>query len=137
MERAEALTRLGEARSGHLGTVRPDGRPQVLVVTFAMLGEDVVTAIDHKPKRTRHLQRLANIEANPAVSLLVDHYEEEWDRLWWVRVDGQARIHHTGGLWSGAIEALAEKYHQYRERPPDGPVIAVTPDRVTWWEGNR
>ena len=137
MDRAEALIRLARARSGHLGTVRPDAKPHVVVVTFAAVGGNVVTAIDHKPKRTQRVQRLVNIEANRSASLLVDHYDEDWDGLWWVRLDGSASIHRTGELWSGAIDALVDKYPQYRERPPEGPVIVIAQDRVTWWDGTR
>jgi PPOX class probable F420-dependent enzyme len=134
MDRTEALTRLANARTGHLATIRPDGRPHVVVVTFAMTGDRVVTAVDHKPKRTRRLQRLANIEANPAVSFLADRYEDDWERLWWVRLDGEASIHTDDVVWSEAIAVLSEKYPQYQERSPQGPAIVITPDRVSWWE---
>ena len=134
MDRAESLDRLAAARSGHLATVRPDGRPHVVVVTFALIDEFAITAIDHKPKSTRRLQRIANIEANPVASLLVDHYEDDdWDDLWWVRVDGRATIHHDGTLRQHAVEALAIKYVQYEEQPPVGPVIAVALDGVSSW----
>lgn len=108
-----------------------------MVVTFAVMAGNVVTAIDHKPKRTERLQRLVNIEANPSTSLLVDHYDEDWARLWWVRVDGPASIHREGEVWSGAIDALVAKYPPYQEHPPRGPVIAISQDRVTCWEGTR
>jgi PPOX class probable F420-dependent enzyme len=121
------------ARSGHLGTVRPDGRPHVVVVTFAVADGNIVTAIDHKPKRTERLQRLVNIEANPWVTFLVDHYENDWNRLWWARADGPASIHTSGDVRDVAIEALAAKYDQYRDRPPEGPVIVIEPDRVISW----
>ncbi len=138
MDRAESLDRLAAARSGYLATVRPDGRPHVVVVTFALIDEFAVTAIDHKPKSTRRLQRLANIEANPMASLLVDHYDDDdWEGLWWVRVDGDAAIHHEGPLREHAIEALTIKYAQYKERPPEGPVIAVALDGVTSWASSE
>lgn len=137
MDRAEALIRLGQAGSGHLATVRPDGRPHVVVVTFAVVDGKVVTAVDHKPKRTERLQRLVNVEANGWASLLVDRYEDDWDRLWWVRLDGPASIHRQGEMWSAAVDALAAKYPQYREQPPRGPVIVISPDRVTGWESTR
>lgn len=133
MTRSEDLARLSEARRGHLATVRRDGRPHLVVVTFATLDATVVTAIDEKPKTTTRLQRIVNIEANPNVSFLVDHYAEDWERLWWVRVDGTAVIHHEGEPHTRAIDALADKYPQYQTRPPRGPVIAITPDRVTSW----
>lgn len=124
------------ARSGHLATVRPDGSPHVVVITFAIVGDDVVTAVDEKPKTTRHLQRLVNVEANPAVSFLIDHYEENWVELWWVRVDGRATVLHHNDARDRAVEALAAKYPDYRDRPPQGPVMSVSMDRVTSWAYN-
>lgn len=128
------MARLASARSGHLATVTPDGRPHVVVVTFALAGENLVTAIDHKQKSTTRLQRLANVEENRRATLLVDHYDEDWSRLWWVRIDGPATVHHGGETHSSAIQALVAKYSQYRERPPEGPAIAVFVERVTFWE---
>lgn len=133
MQRAEALGLLTRARSGHLATVRPDGRPHLVVVTFAVSGHRIVTAIDHKPKTTVHLQRLRNIEAGSGASFLVDHFEEDWGRLWWVRVDGPASIHGSGEIRDDAVSALAKKYNPYLARPPEGPVIAVEIDKVTSW----
>lgn len=133
MSHSEILARLARARSGHLATVRPDGRPHVVVITFAIVDDTVATAIDEKPKTTRRLQRLVNIEANPAVSFLVDHYDDDWTRLWWVRIDGAATVHHRGELREQAVEALAAKYSQYVERPPEGPVIVISPDRISSW----
>lgn len=137
VDRAEALIRLAAAPSGHLATIRPDGKPHIVVVTFAVTGGNIVTAIDHKPKTTSRLQRLVNIEANRSVSFLVDEYDEDWSRLRWVRVDGPASIHHSGEIWGRAIEALAAKYPQYAERQPEGPVIAISPDRMTGWESTK
>lgn len=133
MDRTEGLRRLAEAPTGHLGTVRPDGRPHVVVVTFALSGDHIITAIDHKPKTTQRLQRLVNIEANPSVTFLVDHYENDWARLWWVRVDGKASIYRDGPAHQAAVDALAAKYQPYRETPPTGPVISISTDRVTAW----
>ena len=92
MDRAEALRRVTEARVGRFATTRPDGRPHLVPVTFAVLGSILVHMIDHKPKTTDRLQRLANLDSDGRVSLLVDHYEDSWDRLWWVRVDGHATV---------------------------------------------
>ena len=133
MERSEALSCLAGARSAHLATVRPDGRPHIVVVTFALIDQLIVTAIDHKPKRTRDLQRLRNIEANPAVSFLTDRYDEDWAALWWVRVDGNATVETTGDIHSRSLAALAVKYRQYRETPPEGPVIVLTAGAVSGW----
>ena len=87
------------------------------------------TAVDEKPKRTRRLQRLANIEANPVVEVLIDHYDEDWSRLWWVRLRGPARIVED----RHAVELLAAKYPQYRKQPPAGPVIALTIEERNEW----
>ncbi len=137
MDPAEALERIAPEPSGHLATVRSDGRPHVVVVTYAVDGGEIVTAIDHKPKTTRSLQRLANIEANPQVSFLVDHYEDDWDRLWWIRVDGPAVVVTEGTRHASAVTALAAKYPQYRERPPDGPAIVISPETVASWPRTR
>ena len=102
-------------------------------VTFAVDGETVYTAVDHKPKRTTALKRLANIRARPEVSLLVDHYEDDWDRLWWVRLDGRARVVDDGPEHACGVELLVEKYAPYRARPPAGPVIVIEiTTRRTW-----
>ena len=75
-----------------LATVRPDGRPHVVPVVFVLVGDVVYTAIDAKPKKSSRLQRLVNLSAEPRCSLLVDHYEDDWSRLWWVRADGEAAV---------------------------------------------
>jgi PPOX class probable F420-dependent enzyme len=112
-----------------LATVSADGAPHIVPVTFALAGDVIWTAVDHKPKRTLALKRLANIEANPRVSLLVDEYSDDWSQLWWVRADGTARVAEPGA----ASEPLAARYPQYRERPPEGPSIAVTVERWSGW----
>lgn len=133
MDRTEALTRLRDSQTGHLATVRPDGTPHIIVVTFALDGERLVTAIDHKPKTTTRLQRIINIEHQPRVSFLVDSYSFDWTRLWWVRSDGAAVILKSGVGHESAIEHLAVKYPQYQERPPEGAVIAIDIDHITGW----
>ncbi|MEB3980658.1 TIGR03668 family PPOX class F420-dependent oxidoreductase [Mycobacterium sp. 663a-19] len=118
-----------------LATVAPDGTPHLVPVVFA-LGDDadvVYTAVDAKPKTTRRLRRLANIESNPRVSLLVDHYADDWTRLWWVRADGVAAIHSGGDAMRTGYRLLRAKYPQYQSVPLDGPVIAVTVHRWAGW----
>jgi PPOX class probable F420-dependent enzyme len=120
---------LDGARVARLATVDPQGRPHVVPICFAIEGDTLYTAVDEKPKRTRELQRLRNIQANPQVEVLIDEYDEDWSRLWWVRLRGTARILDD----RRAMELLAAKYPQYRERPPAGPVIAVSiEERIEW-----
>ena len=126
---AIAEERLAEARIGRLATVTPDGRPHVVPVCFALHDGRIVTAVDAKPKATRALQRLENVRAHGSASLLVDHYEEDWTQLWWVRVDGAATIEES----EAGIEALAAKYAQYRDQRPQGPLIAIAPERWRSW----
>lgn len=133
MNETEARALLGVARVARLATVRPDDRPHVVPVTFALVDQLLVTMVDHKPKQTNRLQRLLNIEAHPSASLLIDHWSEDWSRLYWVRVDGVATIHHGDTTWSRGRTALAAKYHQYVDRLPEGPAIAIAIDRISGW----
>lgn len=138
MDDAEARARFAAARVARLATADASGRPHLVPVTFAMAGGDVVyTAVDAKPKTTTRLRRLANIAANPSVTLLVDHYDDDWTSLWWVRVDGAAQVVGEGPLFAEAIAALAGKYDQYSRRPPDGPAIAVRVTSLRSWSATR
>ena len=128
-----AADRIGASRIARLATVRPDGTPHVVPITFALAGDTLVTAVDAKPKRTTNLQRLRNLRANPAVSIVIDQYDDDWAALWWVRIDGRAEILEEGPVWNRAVEALIAKYAQYRETAPAGPVIVVHPTRWTAW----
>lgn len=116
-----------------LATVDPAGRPHLVPITFAQVGDLIVTAVDEKPKRTKRLQRLENIRTNPSVAILVDHYEEDWSRLWWVRVRGDARVHEQGAERDRALEALSGKYAQYRDAPPQGPAILIEAQDWLGW----
>ena len=133
---AGARERVEQARVARLATVRPDGSPHVVAVTFALDGDTVVTAVDDKPKRTRALQRLRNIDRHPAASLLVDHYEEDWSRLWWVRLDGAAVVVRDEPRRSEALAPLLAKYVPYRTSPPGGPVIVLTIRTAATWHAS-
>ncbi len=137
MTAAEARTRLAGARVAHLATAGADGRPHVVPCTFAVLDDaTIVSAIDHKPKRTTALRRLANIAANPQVALLADHYADDWDALWWARADGTARIvapEAEPELRAAAVRSLTARYAPYRERPPDGPLVVIAVRRWSGW----
>jgi PPOX class probable F420-dependent enzyme len=130
---SSARERLAGARVAHLATVRPDGAPHLVPIVFALEGDRLYSAVDDKPKRTRHLQRLTNIAAEPRVSVLAGEYDEDWSRLWWVRVDGQADILESGADHSRALDELAAKYEPYRRRRPSGAVIRVAISRWTSW----
>lgn len=120
------------AASARLATIGPDG-PHIVPIVFAVVPGRLVTAIDHKPKSTRALRRLANIDHDPRVSVLIDQYEDDWTRLWWVRVDGTATLTTDD---EEAIDALVAKYAQYQDRRPDGPVISVEVDIVRVWSAS-
>ena len=128
----DARRRLGTARVAVLATVSASGRPHVVPVTFAVDGDVIYTAVDAKPKSTRDLLRLSNIRGDPRVSVLVEHYEDDWEALWWVRADGEAALIGDQAAMAEPIRLLADRYPQYRRDPPAGPVIAV---RVTRWTG--
>jgi PPOX class probable F420-dependent enzyme len=121
------------ARVARLATVGPDGQPHVVPVCFALDGGTLYTAVDEKPKRSRRLQRLIDIEANPRVELLVDEYDEDWSRLRWVKLRGTARVVDRD---ERALELLQAKYEQYRERPPRGPFVVVEVDERREWRSS-
>ncbi len=125
--------RVTAARVARMATVDSAGRPHLVPIAFVLAGDTLYSAVDEKPKVTKRLRRLANIRANPTVTVLVDHYEDEWNRLWWVRIRGTARILEEGDERRGALALLAEKYPQYRDAPPTGPVIAVSAEDWLGW----
>jgi PPOX class probable F420-dependent enzyme len=125
--------RLTAARVARLATIDPDGRPHLVPIVFAVDGDTLYSAVDHKPKRSRTLRRIENARARPDVTVLVDHYEEDWRRLWWIRVRGRARVLDDGEERERALSLLAEKYEPYRSQRPDGPVLAVDITEVRDW----
>jgi len=129
--------RLGEARVAHLATADAEGRPHVVPIAFTHDDENLYFAVDDKPKRSRNLKRLRNIAGNPRVSVLVDHYEDDWTRLWWVRLDGVAHVLVHDAEAQRAIDLLARKYPQYRDARPPGPVVAITIQRMAGWAANE
>ncbi|WP_019545288.1 TIGR03668 family PPOX class F420-dependent oxidoreductase [Streptomyces sulphureus] len=139
----EAYARFAAARVAHLATADAAGRPHLVPVVFAVRAADgaspagVVLAVDHKPKRTTSLKRLANIRANPAVSILTDTYDEDWTRLWWSRCDGTARVLPPRAESPQAARLaglLVAKYpEQYTQGAPEGPVVEVAAERWSGW----
>ena len=133
MEPHECRRRFGLADHAYLATVNDDCSPHLVPVTFALAADTIVSAVDHKPKRTTALRRLHNIAQRPTVSLLVDEYSADWDRLWWVRADGTAAVADDGPERDEAIERLVARYPQYQDVRPVGIVIVVSVHRWSGW----
>jgi PPOX class probable F420-dependent enzyme len=128
----DARQRLVTARVARLATVSAAGQPHLVPVTFAAGPGTIYTAVDHKPKSTTRLRRLANIAEHPRVALLADHYADDWTQLWWARADGHATVLTAPEDTRAPIALLVARYPQYQATPPTGPVIAIT---VTSWTG--
>jgi PPOX class probable F420-dependent enzyme len=122
------------ARVARLATISPAGDPHIVPVCFHLDGDRLVTAVDDKPKTTTRLQRLENVRTNGRASVLVDHWSEDWDELWWVRGDGAARVVEDGLELEAIHTALAAKYrNQYGISAPTGPGIVVDVERWVGW----
>jgi len=135
MTAAEARALFATARVARLATADAEGRPHLVPICFAIDGDRIVTAVDHKPKRASRLRRLENIAVNPRASALVDVYDDDWTRLWWARADGAARSEDPGSSEHGRLaRLLAQRYPQYLEEPPEGPAIVLS---VSQWSGWR
>lgn len=129
MDEVRAWERLSAARVARFATTAP----RVVPVTFAVAGRSVVHAVDHKPKATRALARLRDLERDPRATVLVDAYvDEDWSALWWVRADGTARVVEACDA-EAEVDALVAKYPQYAERRPEGPVIVLDVERIVEW----
>jgi PPOX class probable F420-dependent enzyme len=139
LDPGEARERLAAARVARLATADAAGRPHLVPMTFALLdATTIVSAIDHKPKRTVALRRLANIAANPQVAVLADHYADDWTQLWWARADGTARAvapDEEPALRARGVAALRERYAPYRVQPPAGALVVIDVQRWSGWRG--
>lgn len=127
---------LAVAPSGHLATADASGAPHVIPVCYAFDGRNLFSVLDQKPKSAEliRLRRVRNIQANPQVSLVVDHYEEDWSRLGYILVLGKAELLLEGEEHDGAVRMLREKYSQYRAMDLEAnPVIKIVPHRVVCW----
>jgi len=133
MTPTEARARFEEASVARLATVRPDGAPHIVPVTFALDGDTIVTAVDGKPKRGTPLRRFENVAADPRVSVLVDAYDADWARLWWARADGRASIVADGAELERALAALRARYPQYESVALIGPALVIAVDRWSGW----
>jgi PPOX class probable F420-dependent enzyme len=128
----DASARLRQARVGRLATIGT-GAPHVVPCCFAVDDTVAYSAVDDKPKRTPRLQRLADVSAHPFATLLVDHYDEDWSALWWIRVSGPARIITEGPEHTRAVGLLREKYPQYVDHALTGAVVALELEEWRSW----
>lgn len=125
-------------RVARLGTIAASGQPHLVPVCYALVGEDFAIAIDEKPKRDGTLARVRNIERDPRVTLLFDHYSDDWEQLAWVRLEGQASVVPRGSEWPQALGRLRQRYRQYETMAlEERPVVRIRPGRtVSWrWSG--
>jgi PPOX class probable F420-dependent enzyme len=129
----QARLRVSTARVGHLATVTGEHRAHLVPCCFVLSDDTIYSAIDAKPKSTLDLRRLQNLRSNSAASLLVDHYEEDWATLWWIRVDGKGRVVDDRIEHARAIDLLSAKYEQYVASPPPGSVLAIDIDDWRTW----
>lgn len=125
--------RLTASSVARLATIDPDGRPHVVPIVFAVDGDTLYSTVDRKPKRSARLRRIENARARPDVTVLVDRYEDDWSRLWWIRLRGRARVLDSGQERDRALRLLTDKYPQYRSDPPGGPVLAIDVVEVRVW----
>src|SRR5947199_35433 len=138
MDASAMRSHLEEARVARLTTADADGKPHIVPITFAVNQDTVFFAVDTKPKRTRDLKRLRNLAANPSVALLIDHYDEDWSRLWWPEGGGRRWRTLRGppaspGRPFTAISSRARRFSRHsRWRLSRAPGIASLPPRWRW-----
>lgn len=135
--RASRLIR--SARVAHLATCDANGRPHVVPICFVFDGKKFYSPIDEKPKRiaATKLKRLRNIAENPHVALVIDHYDEDWRKLAYALVSGEAKILQRGKTHQSAVKLLRRKYRQYRSMLIEArPMISIMPERVVVWAGS-
>jgi PPOX class probable F420-dependent enzyme len=133
LRRDEIDRRVRRASVATLGTIGDNGAPHLVPITFALVDDVLYSAVDHKPKRTRDLKRLSNIERDPRVSVLVSSYDDNWSKLWWCRLRGEASVQTSGEAFERGVGALTEKYEQYHRTRLRGPVIVITVTRASGW----
>jgi PPOX class probable F420-dependent enzyme len=127
---------LAGARVGRLGLLDLEGAPRVLPVTYALAEGRIWSAIDAKPKRAREPARLRFVRRDPRAALTVDRYSDDWEELAWVQVLGTVEVLDLEAGAAG-LEALTEKYEQYRDQAPPGPLLALRPARYLWWRAEE
>lgn len=137
---AEARRFADVQQVAHLATVDGDGAPHVIPLCYALVGNAFYFVVDDKPKRSRNLKRLRNIAANPRVALVIDHYDEDWSRLAYLLVHGDAAAVEDGSEYATALAALRSRYPQYRSMPlalATHAMVRITPRRCHLWRVSR
>ena len=134
MTAAEARERFAAAPVARLATADAAGRPHLVPVVFAVKENVIYSVVDAKPKRSPALKRLANVRENPAVSLLADHYDQDWTKLWWARADGRGRV--LDPAEPEAREAIEELRRRYPQQRAAGAVLAVDVQRWSGWSAS-
>ena len=135
-QHAAPLRLIRSARVAHLATADKNGCPHVVPICFVFDGNYFYSPIDEKPKRTapEKLKRVKNIRENAQVALVIDHYEEDWRKLAYMLVSGNARVLLSGASHRKAVTLLRRKYSQYRKMRIDRlPIILIRPTRITSW----
>ena len=138
----DALHWLSSQKVAYLATTDVHAQPHLVPVVFVRMDEDIFICIDEKPKKHRFLKRLANIKANPKISLLVDNYDDNWQELRWVRVDGTAILlentDESRAVFESVISTLRDKYPQYQTMDLSrGPIIRITINAIASWQAYR
>jgi PPOX class probable F420-dependent enzyme len=123
------------ATVGRLGLLDEEGRPRVQPVTFAVAEGRIWSAIDQKPKRSGEPARVRFLRRDPRAAVTVDRYSDDWDELAWVQVLGTVQILEVSEGTAG-LGALTEKYEQYRAESPQGPLLALEPERCLFWRAS-
>ena len=132
LDAADASDRFAASPVLRLATADADGKPHLVPCTFVAYGDDLAIGIDNKPKTSTSLKRLRNIAENASVSAIVDHYDDDWRQLWWVRADGEASILADGDQYRFLWGLLRAKYRQYEGQILNGPIIVI---KVVAWSG--
>jgi PPOX class probable F420-dependent enzyme len=134
LDAGEARRRFAQAQVARFATVTPAGRPHLVPIVFALEGDTLYSTVDPKPKESPKLWRLRNIEANPRVAVLADHYQDDWTGLWWARADGSAEVVEEGPVRDHAVGLLRSRYPQYESlTDPFGAAVVVHVERWSGW----
>ncbi len=123
-------------RVARLTTIDTQGWPHTIPIVFGFDGKNFFTPLDDKPKRVRkeRLQRVLNINYNNKVAIIFDVYDENWNKLAWVLIRGNAEILNSGPEYAKGVSLLNSKYSQYKEMPLSGSqLICVQTIKVTSW----